>query len=364
MSQHLGPKRWAASGKCYPVEFSTDLKALIRSHQADNHFDCAERIAFDSESKQFSSANAWWLAELSRWMYVGKRLPAHKRLRPQRILERVNLTEVGYYNEFGIHASLVTAQGSRAKGFSHAEGSTQAKDFSRAKGFSVLVFRGTSQFRNWLTHVNLGPTRNNAHRGYENALDALWPSLSDDLKNISGPLYYTGHSMGGALAALAARRHQPTAVYTFGAPPIGNARLAQEFAANFDQCPVYRLLNYRDMVSRAPLARHHVGELHYLRHDHSLHSSPDMTLVRQDQRLGPRAVMRHLNRDKLIPLPERLCDHSPQNYVAGLERASLGLVPDFAPDLEHGLEHRLEHGNSFDTEIEHADFSLNRAQPQ
>ncbi len=310
------------------MEFSTDLKALIRSHQADDHFDCAQRIAFDPDSKRFSASNAWWLAELSRWMYVGKRMPGHQRLRPRRMLESVNLTERGYFTALGIHASLVSASDD---------------------SFSTLVFRGTSQMRNWLTHVNLGPTKNNAHRGYENALDALWPALAPELEAAPGNLFFTGHSMGGALAALAARRRQPKAVYTFGAPPIGNRHLAEAFAANHSESPVYRLLNYRDIVSRAPLARYHVGELYYLRHDHHLQHAPDMAEVLADQCLGSRAVMRRLNRNKRLPLPERLCDHSPQNYVAGLERVALGLMPG-----------RVQAA----TETDCADLALSRAQPQ
>lgn len=288
------------------MDFSTDLKALIRSHQATDHFDRAEQIAFDPNASAFSSSNAWWLAELSRWMYVGKRMPADKRHRPQSILLSVGLTEQAYWHVQGVHAALVS-------------GTSES-----GARFNVLVFRGTSQFRNWVTHANLGPLRNNAHRGYENVLDAIWPELEPTLATIDGKLFFTGHSMGGALAALAARRLQPSAVYTFGSPPIGNYKLAEEYASNFNHCPVYRLLNYRDIVSRAPLARCHVGELHYLRHDHVLHNAPDLRQVVEDQRRGPRPVMRKLNKKKLIHLPERLSDHSPQNYVASLERVSLG----------------------------------------
>ena len=287
----------------YLVEFSTDLKALIRSHQANDHFDRADSIEFNPLEQQFSSANAWWLAEISRWMYVGKRMPAHMRQRPQAILENVDLEEQGYFTAGGIHAALVTA---------------------RNKQFSILVFRGTSQFKNWATHANIGPLKNNAHRGYENALDAIWPTLEPFLKAAEGELFFTGHSMGGALAALSARRYQPRAVYTFGAPRIGNKQLADEYRENFELTPVYRLVNYRDVVSRIPLASYHVGEMHYFRHDHSLSVAPNREELSSDQRLGPRKVMRKLNKKKLIALPERLCDHSPQNYVANLERVNLG----------------------------------------
>lgn len=282
------------------MEFSTDLKALIRSHQATDHFDRAEEISFDPDAKGFSAANAWWLAELSRWMYVGKRLPVNQRHFPQQILKKVNLEEQSFCSAHGIHASLISA-----------------KD----QTFSILVFRGTSQFKNWLTHINVAPLINDAHRGYEKALDAIWPDLGPKLQKVKGKLFYTGHSMGGALAALSARRHEPTAVYTYGAPPIANRLLAEQYSRNFS---VYRLVNYRDVVSKVPLASSHLGELHYLSHDHSLNIAPDQGELLLDQRRGPRKVMRKLNRKKLLHLPERLCDHSPQNYVANLERVSLG----------------------------------------
>ena len=310
----------------YLVEFSTDLKALIRSHEADDHFDRAGVIPFASSERQFSAANAWWLAELSRWMYVGKRMPAHMRQRPQAILDSVDLEERGYFTANGIHAALVSA-----------------KDQSH----SVLVFRGTSQLKNWATHANVRPLRNNAHRGYENALDAIWPSLGPILDETPGTIYFTGHSMGGALAALSARRFDPTAVYTFGAPPIGNQKLAEQYRDHL--APVYRLVNYRDVVSRFPLAGSHVGEMHYLKHDHSLAVAPAPHELISDQRLGPRSVMCKLNEKKWVAIPERICDHSPQNYVANLERVNLG----FWKERKHS---HLTTGNVFG-------FSANNTQP-
>ncbi len=287
----------------FPVDFSTDLKALIRSHEANNHFDRANMIEFEPHQNGFSSANAWWLAEISRWMYLGKSMPAHKRQRPQAVLRRVGLEEQGYFTANGIHAALVSA-----------------KDQS----YSVLVFRGTSQLKNWMTHANIVPFRNNAHRGYENALEVIWAELGPALENVSGKLFFTGHSMGGALAALSARRHAPSAAYTFGAPPVANRLLADEYKINSNSVPVYRLVNYRDVVITAPLGSAHLGELHYFGHDHSLRVAPAPDAVQKDQRRGPRAIMRHLNKAKWLALPERLCDHSPQNYVANLERLNLG----------------------------------------
>jgi hypothetical protein len=284
------------------VEFSTELKALIRSHQANDHFGCSNLIRFEAGANGFSPSNAWWLAEISRWMYVGKRMPAHMRQRPQQILQRVGLKERAYHTANGIHAALIAAED---------------------EAFSVLVFRGTSQFKNWMTHANILPFRGGAHRGYENALDSIWDQLGPALQQMPGKLFFTGHSMGGALAALSARRHGPAATYTFGAPPVVSAELAEEYRVNASLMPVYRVVNYRDVVIRAPLGRAHIGELHYLGHDHALSIAPALNEVTEDQRRGPRPVMRRLNKSKWFRLPERLCDHSPQNYVAGLERVQI-----------------------------------------
>ena len=58
----------------------------------------------------------------------------------------------------------------------------------------------------------------------------------------------TGHSMGGALAQLAAWYHPPRAVYSFGAPRVGDAG----FAARMASVPIYRLVNGRDVVADLP----------------------------------------------------------------------------------------------------------------
>ena len=290
------------------MEFSTSLSAIIRSHQATNHFDLHRQIKFDGTKKTFSSENAWWLAELSRWMYCGKQLNADQRKPASDILARVDLEETAYLSSMGTDCCLISA-----------------KDQS----FSVLVFRGTCNARNWLTNINIGPFCNNAHRGYERALDHLWPELGPVLAARSEPIFFTGHSMGGALATLAARRHKPQAVYSFGSPPIGNQRLRQDY----QDIAVYRMVNFKDVVSRIPLASNHVGTLCYLTQDHGIKLDPTPAIVQQDQRLGPRAVTRHLNRHQVISIPESLCDHAPQNYTAHCERLSLGHRPEAAEDF-------------------------------
>src|SRR5213079_949071 len=68
------------------------------------------------------------------------------------------------------------------------------------------------------------------------------------------PLFLTGHSMGGALAVLTACRlakmgRPPVAIYTFGAPRVGD----RNFCAGYS-LPTYRIINGLDLVPEMPLA--------------------------------------------------------------------------------------------------------------
>jgi hypothetical protein len=98
------------------------------------------------------------------------------------------------------------------------------------------------------------------HKGFIGALAEVWEPLSAaveaEMKRKERPLWLTGHSLGGALALLAAwmfnRKfvsvHQ---VYTFGAPMIGNAAASEAFDKAFPD-KVYRYVNVTDPVPKLP----------------------------------------------------------------------------------------------------------------
>ncbi len=292
------------------MRFSTDFKALCRSHAAVDVLAEHWQHEFCLDGTRFDFGTAWWLAELSRWAYGGKRAKAHERQQQWQFLANAGLEEIAYIARAGAHCSVVQAINRR---------------------FAVLVFRGTSNARNWLSNATVGPLKNDAHRGYECLLDHLWPEIAPVLKQLDGPVFITGHSLGGALAVLAARRHTPEALYTFGAPPVGNRQLQ----AQLTHQRAYRVTNYRDLVTRLPIPGKllHVGELHYISWNHSVWRAPDASAVCKDQEAGQRQVTRQLNRAKWLALPEILTDHAPQNYVAHMARhvSSAHQVPPTVP---------------------------------
>ncbi len=77
------------------------------------------------------------------------------------------------------------------------------------------------------------------HPGFLNALNAAWSDIRDevvDKRDSNQKVWLTGHSLGGALATLAAMRLEVElnmnvqGVYTYGAPAVGNGAFAGAYA--------------------------------------------------------------------------------------------------------------------------------------
>jgi hypothetical protein len=99
------------------------------------------------------------------------------------------------------------------------------------------------------------------HSGFVSAIGEIWDPLYAEVdarhKQKDRPLWITGHSLGGALALLAAwlflrRTISPHQVYTFGAPMIGNAEAAKAFDREFPG-KIFRYVNTPDPVPLLPM---------------------------------------------------------------------------------------------------------------
>lgn len=98
------------------------------------------------------------------------------------------------------------------------------------------------------------------HRGFMNALAEIWeplfPELEAQMRAKERPLWVAGHSLGGAIALLAAWRFeraflQVRQVFTYGAPMIGNAAAIEAINRTFAG-RIFRYVNARDLVPRLP----------------------------------------------------------------------------------------------------------------
>lgn len=98
------------------------------------------------------------------------------------------------------------------------------------------------------------------HKGFLEALDEIWTPLhaavDAAMTSKERKLWVTGHSLGGALALLAAWRFQQNflavhEVYTFGAPMVGNEAAAAAFQREFPG-KIHRFVNDLDPVPLLP----------------------------------------------------------------------------------------------------------------
>jgi len=190
---------------------------------------------------------------------------------------------------------------------------------------SVLSFRGTELAPQKLaTDLNAllvpWPGGGQVHRGFAEALEAAWERVAAVLGPVSGRVLYTGHSLGAALATLAAARRPPHTLHTFGCPRVGDAA----FAAATGSLNHHRFGLCCDIVTRVPpeaLTYRHTGPLAYLDRAGRLQRSPIAQFVADDQRRARRAFLWKWWWRPGAVWSRDIADHAPINYVATLTRA-------------------------------------------
>ncbi|MEA2758090.1 MAG: triacylglycerol lipase [Methylobacteriaceae bacterium] len=140
---------------------------------------------------------------------------------------------------------------------------------AKGHGAAFLAFAGTDPLvaANWATDFDIRP-HTDTTEGFTLALGPAIPKIKDLLLPLGLPIFVTGHSLGGALAAVAAleltKAGAPVmAVYTFGMQRPGNAQFKSAYDGRLG-ATTYRLVHGDDIVPTvAPsfLGFRHVGRL-------------------------------------------------------------------------------------------------------
>lgn len=262
------------------------FEALFRPDPEREYFLNAAEHPFHRDESGFDACNAWWLAELSMLCYVRDEKLVHE------ILGSAGISDVMILEREGALCIVADA---------------------------LVAFRGTTDMRDVLRDIDAWFTPEGSgrvHRGFKKALEPLWEELSAHLGN--HPAWFTGHSMGAALAILAGNRYPHTrAVYTYGSPRVGDSAYAKSTKA-----PVYRVVNNNDFVAQVPPppSFRHIGKLHYLDSAGEMHEQPGLADRLRSHVAGHRSrlvenVRRWLAGEFDAIPSDSLVDHSPQHYV-------------------------------------------------
>jgi hypothetical protein len=208
----------------------------------------------------YSDRSAWIMARCSQLAYVQFEKGEEQQLRDS--LVELKLELVHTFDKQGTQAFV-----------------------ARSPKYAVIAFRGTEKdYRDILSDIRIRFYRDRqtgarTSTGFGQAYALVEQDVAEAIAKIDRllPLYITGHSLGGALAAIASTRIRPSdriaACYTFGCPRVGDG----EFGDLLWKVPVYRQVHSTDIVPRVPLpfGYRHAGELRYIRKNNTMVESPN-----------------------------------------------------------------------------------------
>ena len=204
----------------------------------------------------------------------------------------------------------------------------------------VLAFRGTDDVADWLINLNVMQIEEHGalvHRGFSRALTAVWPRIEEQLHRLLDrhprKVWVTGHSLGGALATLAALRIQRMGIeqlesVTFGQPRVGNRAMAGQITS-----PFYRFAYYADPVCLAPFSvpramqYKHVGTRKLIDAVGHIVDKDSHFLTRWLSKAlsATQVAGDFLDNDLKSFLTKRINDHVMRNYIEKIESNTLRL---------------------------------------
>ena len=226
-----------------------------------------DALALDGTPPTFSVARAYWLAEFADHAY------------------ETNATLLdGWLKQQGFQLVQPTI----------ANAQTDTQGFLATAGnVAVLAFRGTEkQLQDWFTDAQAEQIADPAkilpgalHQGFITAYNSVAEDVAKAIAALPAgtKLHVTGHSLGAALATLAALRLDATpastgtvaTVHTYGSPRVGDPVFAAAFERAF-RGRAWRFVNNEDLVTRVPPPKleltdkkldmnyEHVGEMKFI----------------------------------------------------------------------------------------------------
>lgn len=254
---------------------------------------------FCRNTTKFSIVNAYWLAVVASDVYGTKLTLEDLRRDIEMRFPKVNgqaevIKKLEFFDSATPSPEAIAMNGGKPIG----DWDTQAM-WVETSNIIIIAFRGTQPkvLTDFATDGMLIKTRfaksqdpivdyGNVHAGFKWALDSLWPQIQSRLlenKNSNAQVFLTGHSLGAALATLAAARiltghtfdnpDMSTSVrkrlrglYTYGSPRVGdnqfvNATLVARAAVN--GTVIARFRNRNDAVTRVPIINYYHAEPAY-----------------------------------------------------------------------------------------------------
>jgi triacylglycerol lipase len=277
--------------------YSIDLVLHPARDNTYVHFQNAALHPFEANPSELSRRNIWWLADAALLTYWAPPDAA------------------AVFAAAGLQSTFLK------------NGSTDCY-LAWTSDAVIVAFRGTEpdEWDDMLTNVKVELVRwpnGRVHRGFKEAVDAIWTTLEPKLTGLAQgrTVWFCGHSLGGAVASLAADRYAaPRGVCTFGCPRVGDQTFAQSFNAKLSGRTL-RYVNHHDVITHVPppLGYHHVEVARFIAPNGTVSGTPPSMLHFFSELMGqPESLLPTinglLNGTQRIP-PNFLLEHMPKAYA-------------------------------------------------
>jgi hypothetical protein len=270
------------------------------------YFEGHDLLPFQADAQSFNLANAWWLAEAAVLAYADEAFAAEG-------FRKAGFDEITFFDKRSTQCFVASNREFAVVAF-------RGSEVWRRRGkadISVVAADFTTNADFWLTGW---PKGGKVHRGFKTALDEVWEDLFTYLTALQRggrKIWMTGHSLGAALATLAADRYgEVQGVYTFGSPRVGNNRFKENYSIR-----TYRFVYGNDIVTRVPPpgVYVHVGEPRFIDFKGSIGEKPaagTLALSACGGECGERASLERDDPPKTpIFVPNAVIDHVPLLYA-------------------------------------------------
>jgi triacylglycerol lipase len=275
------------------------------------YFQHCAAFPFEGRSEQYSPVNAWWLSEAALLAYAPEEFAGPR-------FEAAGFNKSWFFSGPSTQCYVTTEKDAALVAF---------------RGTECDLGRGPEALSQFIADLSVdldirwvaASGGGRIHRGFRDGLDEVWPELQPCLEKLAAggrALWFTGHSLGGALALLAAdRMHRLSkvmGVYVFGAPRIGDRDYAKSYAPR-----AFRFLNNNDVVPHIPPFPYaDMGELRYIDASGMMHDRIGRWQRWMDEIQGHVRCLvenlRSLKHDMAASLPDGLKDHTPLLYALHL----------------------------------------------
>jgi hypothetical protein len=290
------------------------FKQIRPPNENYTYFEDKDRHPFLPQATSFELVNAGWLADFALLAYGGEALI-------KKFFKQSGLTDAGFDFKF------------------FSKQTTQCFVAHNAE-FVVVSLRGTEidNFRgaltDWLRNFEVLPVSDDSggrvHEGFKRDIKAVWQDLKAHLQPLLGKgtrtLWITGHSLGAALATLAAERavrdghFAVQGVYTYGSPRVGDDGFKQAYTTQgLDAC-TFRFVNNVDVVPKLPPVDlyKHVGQLKFIDRDGHLH----LDMADEAEAIEPDLLKRFRSKGRTLlenlfglTIPAPFANHAPIYYA-------------------------------------------------